>query len=105
MPGVTIILAAEQLFASGLHTDDHFFTSEHGGGSVASSSMHSVGARREGRPSVDGTSGGAKRASKGGGMFGRVNPTELARDLERMNAEVCVWEGGSGVWLRVGGGG
>ena len=92
-----LALSLLQLFASGLHTDDHFFTSEDGGASVASSSMHSVGvgARREGRSFTDGGGSGARKASKSGGMFGRVNPTELARDVERMNAEVCrvVWCG------------
>lgn len=55
---------------------------------MASESMHSVGNRRERRPSADGGSMSARKASKGGGIFGRVNPTEHARDVERMNAEV-----------------
>eukprot|EP00752_Nemacystus_decipiens_P007866 g7027.t2 len=101
-------LARLQLFASGLHTDDHFFTSEDGsggggggGGSLAGGSMHSVASRRDtagGGRSTDGGGGsggggvgsfssGGRKSSKSGGMFTRVNPTEQARDVERMNAE------------------
>ncbi|CAM9810364.1 unnamed protein product [Ectocarpus sp. 13 AM-2016] len=85
--------------ARGLHTDDHFFTSEGGGGGsggggaggisgIPGSSTHSVMRDQQqggGRSSsVDG--GIAGRMTKSG-MFTRVNPTEQARDVERMNAE------------------
>lgn len=96
-----------QLFASGLHTDDHFFTSETdgtneagvgggGGGSLASGSVHSVASRRDIRSATDGLSLSSKKVSKGGGIFGnRVNASEQARDVERMNAEVSwlCWPG------------
>lgn len=96
-----------QLFASGLHTDDHFFTSEDGGmamaspGSLAGGSMHSVASKRDqqqgGGRTADGNNlamtGGGRRSSKGGGgagggMFARAKASEQARDVERMNAEV-----------------
>lgn len=93
-----------QLFASGLHTDDHFFTSEteeggsvghttaslSGGGSLVGGSTHSLPARRDSRSAGDMGISIGKRASKGGGLFSRVNATEQARDVERMNAEVMM---------------
>lgn len=93
-------LRALQLFASGLHTDDHFFTSQEEGGSVGqpsslavgsvvTASMHSVGSRREGRGGSTDAAMGGRKPSKGGLFGARVNATEHARDVERMNAEVC----------------
>lgn len=83
-----------QLFASGLHTDDHFFTSEDDTPSTRASSSSALGMSYN-SPSVhsvrlasDTGSSGSRKVPKTGGLFARVDPTEQARDLERMNAEV-----------------
>lgn len=89
---VTFFSTIQQLFASGLHTDDHFFTSDGNGGAggLPSGSMHLVASSRRESRSGDmyGGLGSARKGSKG--VFGnRVNASEQARDVERMNAEVC----------------